>query len=85
MTSRRLVVAFDAHDPAQLAHFGAGVLRRVVQDAGGALLPGGEPQRSLQLVALATAYKFANGPVTGAFAAATPIRRNDRRPLNDPW
>jgi catechol 2,3-dioxygenase-like lactoylglutathione lyase family enzyme len=48
MTSRRLVVAFDAHDPARLAHFWAGVLGRAVQDAGGASLPGGETQLSLR-------------------------------------
>jgi hypothetical protein len=50
MTSRRLVVAFDARDPARLAHFWAGVLGRVVQDADGALLPGGETQLSLRFV-----------------------------------
>jgi hypothetical protein len=50
MTSRRLVVAFDARDPARLAHFWAGVLGRVVQDADSALLPGGETQLSLRFV-----------------------------------
>ena len=48
---RRLVVAFDAQDPAPLARFWAGVLgRRVVQAAGGELLPGGETQLSLRFV-----------------------------------
>jgi hypothetical protein len=50
MTSRRLVVAFDARDPARLAQFWAGVLGRVVQDADSALLPGGETQLSLRFV-----------------------------------
>lgn len=51
MTSRRrLVVAFDAHDPAQLARFWSGVLGRVVQAGAGALLPGGETQLSLRFV-----------------------------------
>jgi hypothetical protein len=50
MTSRRLVVAFDARDPARLAHFWAGVLGRDVQDADSALLPGGETQLSLRFV-----------------------------------
>jgi Glyoxalase-like domain len=50
MISRRLVVAFDAHDPARLSHFWSGVLRRVVQDTAGALLPGGETQLSLRFV-----------------------------------
>jgi catechol 2,3-dioxygenase-like lactoylglutathione lyase family enzyme len=50
MTSRQLVVSFDAHDPARLAQFWAGVLGRVVQDAESALLPGGETQLSLRFV-----------------------------------
>jgi hypothetical protein len=51
VTSRRLVIAFDAHDQASLAHFWAGMLdRRVVQEAGGALLPGGETQVGLRFV-----------------------------------
>jgi catechol 2,3-dioxygenase-like lactoylglutathione lyase family enzyme len=48
MISRGLVVAFDAHDPARLAHFWAGVLGRAVEDGG--LLPGGETQLSLRFV-----------------------------------
>ena len=51
MTSRRLVVAFDAHDPARLAQFWGDVLGRIVQDdAGAALIPGGETQLSLRFV-----------------------------------
>lgn len=51
MTSRQLVIAFDAHDPAPLARFWADVLDRiVVQDARGALVPGGETQLSLRFV-----------------------------------
>jgi catechol 2,3-dioxygenase-like lactoylglutathione lyase family enzyme len=49
MLSRLLAVTFDAHDPARLAKFWAGVLgREVVEDAGGALLSGGDAQVSLR-------------------------------------
>ena len=51
VTSRLLVVAFDAHDPARVARFWAGVLgRKLVEDAGGALLPGEETQLGLRFV-----------------------------------
>ncbi|MGW5670536.1 VOC family protein [Micromonospora sp. NPDC003776] len=51
MISRRLAVAFDAHDPARLARFWAGMLgREVVEDGDSALLPGGETQVSLRFV-----------------------------------
>jgi catechol 2,3-dioxygenase-like lactoylglutathione lyase family enzyme len=51
MRSRSLTVTFDAHDPARLARFWAGVLgRAVVEDAGGALLPGDDTQLSLRFV-----------------------------------
>src|SRR5512139_229833 len=51
MLSRILTVTFDARDPARLAQFWAGVLgREVVEDAGGALLPGGDTQLSLRFV-----------------------------------
>ena len=44
-------MTFDAHDPARLAQFWAGVLgREVVEDAGGALLPGEDTQLSLRFV-----------------------------------
>ena len=56
MLSRMLTVTFDAHDPARLAQFWAGVLgREVVEDAGGALLPGGATQLSLRFVPSRTA------------------------------
>jgi hypothetical protein len=43
MPSRLLALTFDAHDPARLAGFWAGVLRRVVvDDLRGALLPGSD-------------------------------------------
>ncbi|MEV1145520.1 VOC family protein [Micromonospora sp. NPDC049799] len=49
MTSRLLSVTFDAHDPARLARFWAGMLgREIVEDAGGALLPGDDTQLSLR-------------------------------------
>jgi catechol 2,3-dioxygenase-like lactoylglutathione lyase family enzyme len=52
MPSRLLTATFDAHDPARLARFWAGVLgREAVQDVGGALLPGEGTQLSLRFVA----------------------------------
>jgi hypothetical protein len=52
MLSRLLTVTFDAHDVARLAQFWAGVLdREVVEEAGGALLPGDDTQLSLRFVA----------------------------------
>jgi hypothetical protein len=46
-----LTVAFDAHDPARLATFWAGVLdREIVEQTDGALLPGDETQLSLRFV-----------------------------------
>ena len=51
MHSRLLAVTFDAHDPARLAQFWAGVLgREVVEDGGGALLPGEDAQLGLRFV-----------------------------------
>ncbi|SCE86087.1 hypothetical protein GA0070607_2475 [Micromonospora coriariae] len=51
MLSRMLAVTFDAHDPARLAQFWAGMLgREVVGGAGGALLPGDDTQLGLQFV-----------------------------------
>jgi catechol 2,3-dioxygenase-like lactoylglutathione lyase family enzyme len=52
MHSRPLTVAFDAHDPARLAEFWAGLLGRdVVEEPGGAYLPGEGTQISLRFVA----------------------------------
>lgn len=52
MISRQLAVAFDAHDPARLAQFWAGMLgRKVLEDAGGVLLPGDDTQLGLRFVA----------------------------------
>jgi len=49
MLSRPLTVTFDAHDPARLARFWAGLLgREVVEDAGAALLPGEDTQLGLR-------------------------------------
>ncbi|BCL17618.1 hypothetical protein GCM10017556_53570 [Micromonospora sagamiensis] len=46
---RLLSVTFDAHDPARLARFWAALLgRTVVEDAGGALLPGDDTQVGLR-------------------------------------
>ncbi|MBF9131963.1 VOC family protein [Plantactinospora sp. S1510] len=51
MLSQPLTVTFDAHDATRLAQFWAGMLaREVVEDAGGALLPGEETQVSLRFV-----------------------------------
>jgi catechol 2,3-dioxygenase-like lactoylglutathione lyase family enzyme len=52
MLSRLLTVTFDAHDPARLAQFWAGMLgRKIVEDAyGGVFLPGTDTQLSLRFV-----------------------------------
>ncbi|WBB69379.1 VOC family protein [Micromonospora sp. WMMD812] len=51
MLSPLLTVTFDAHDPARLAQFWAGLLgREIVEDAGGPLLPGGDTQPGLRFV-----------------------------------
>jgi len=51
MGSRLLAVTFDAHDPARLARFWAGLLgREAVQDGGGVLLPGDDTQLGLRFV-----------------------------------
>ncbi len=51
MPTRELTVTFDAHDATRLAQFWAGLLgRKVVEDAGGALVPGDETQVSLRFV-----------------------------------
>lgn len=52
MPSRLVAVSFDAHDPAGLARFWAGVLGRgIVEEASGALLPGDDTQVGLRFVA----------------------------------
>jgi predicted enzyme related to lactoylglutathione lyase len=51
MGSRLVALTFDAHDPARLAGFWAGVLGRVVlDDHRGALLPGSDTQVGLRFV-----------------------------------
>jgi catechol 2,3-dioxygenase-like lactoylglutathione lyase family enzyme len=46
-----LAVTFDAHDPARLARFWGAVLgREVIEDVGGALLPGDDAQLGLRFV-----------------------------------
>lgn len=55
MSVRLIAVTFDAHDPAGLASFWAGVLgRQIVDEPGGALLPGDETQVGLRFVAAAS-------------------------------
>jgi catechol 2,3-dioxygenase-like lactoylglutathione lyase family enzyme len=55
MPLRLVAVSFDAHDPADVAAFWAGVLgRRIVVEAGGALLPGDDTQVGLRFVLAAT-------------------------------
>ena len=52
MPSQLLALTFDAHDPARLADFWAGVLKRVVvDDLHGVLLPGSDTQVGLRFVA----------------------------------
>jgi catechol 2,3-dioxygenase-like lactoylglutathione lyase family enzyme len=51
MAWRMLTVTFDAHDPARLARFWGGMLGRdIVEDAGGALVAGGDTQPGLRFV-----------------------------------
>jgi catechol 2,3-dioxygenase-like lactoylglutathione lyase family enzyme len=51
MLSRTLTLTVDAYDPDRLARFWAGMLgREVVEDTGGALLPGDATQVSLRFV-----------------------------------
>ncbi|MGB2569934.1 VOC family protein [Micromonospora citrea] len=51
MSSRMLTVTFDAHDPARLARFWAGMLgREVVDETGAALVPGDDAQLGLRFV-----------------------------------
>ncbi|HYN96244.1 MAG TPA: VOC family protein [Pilimelia sp.] len=55
MPSLLLAVTSDAHDAHRLAQFWAGMLRReVVDDAGGALLPGADTQLGLRFVSSST-------------------------------
>ena len=55
MTSRLVAVTFDAHHPADLATFWAGLLdRAVVPEADGALLPGDPAQVGLRFVSATT-------------------------------
>ncbi len=52
MPSHLLTVTFDAHDPARVARFWAGMLGRdVVEEPGGALLPGDDTQVGLRFAA----------------------------------
>ncbi|MEO3745892.1 VOC family protein [Plantactinospora sp. B5E13] len=55
MPSRLLALTLDAHDPDRLARFWADLLgRKVVEDGGGALLPGDDTQVGLRFVRSAT-------------------------------
>jgi hypothetical protein len=55
MSSRLVAVTFDAHEPAGLAEFWGSVLGRdVVDEPGGALLPGDDRQVGVRFVAAAT-------------------------------
>lgn len=52
MTSQLFAVCFDARQPRRLAQFWAGVLgREVVEEVGGALVPGDDTQVSLRFLA----------------------------------
>ena len=59
--SRLVAVSFDAHDPAGLAAFWGSLLgRKVVPEAGGALLPADTTQVGLRFVAASTEKKDEN-------------------------
>jgi hypothetical protein len=52
MAGHLLAVTYDAHDPARLARFWGGMLRRdAIEDADGLLLPGTPTQVGLRFVA----------------------------------
>lgn len=52
MGSQSLTVTFDAHDALRVAQFWAGMLgRKVVEESGGALVPGDDSQPGLRFVA----------------------------------
>ena len=77
MTSRRLALTFDAHDPARLAAFWAGVLGRVVvDDLRGALLPGSDTQVGLRF-ALSGAEKVGPNRVHLHLTSASPAGQQD--------
>jgi catechol 2,3-dioxygenase-like lactoylglutathione lyase family enzyme len=72
MRSRLLSVTFDAHDPAGLAAFWSALLGRdVVEDAGGALLPGDDTQVGLRFV-LSREEKVVPNPVHLHLTSAVP-------------
>ena len=57
MVSRLLAVSFDAHDASRLAQFWAGLLeRKTVEDTGGVVVPGQDPQVSLRFVAAPSSW-----------------------------
>ena len=77
MPARLLTLTFDAHDPARLAEFWAGLLgREVIQEPGGALLPGDDVQVGLRFVAADT-EKIGRNRVHLHLTSATPD--NQRR------
>ena len=72
MPARLLTLTFDAHDPARLAEFWAGLLgREVIQESGGALLPGDDVQVGLRFVAADT-EKIGRNRVHLHLTSATP-------------
>ena len=72
MPARLLTLTFDALDPARLAEFWAGLLgREVIQEPGGALLPGDDVQVGLRFVAADT-EKIGRNRVHLHLTSATP-------------
>jgi catechol 2,3-dioxygenase-like lactoylglutathione lyase family enzyme len=72
MAARLLDVAFDAHDPARVAEFWAGMLgRQVIQDGGAALLPGEQTQLGLRFLPSVT-EKLGQNPMHLHLTSATP-------------
>ncbi|MBZ2197491.1 VOC family protein [Occultella gossypii] len=77
MTLRLLAVTFDAHDPAGVAEFWAGMLgRAVVDDARGRLLPGSETQVGLRF-ARSGAAKSGPNRIHLHLTSATPADQQD--------
>ena len=73
--SRLRAVAFDAHDPARLARFWAGVLgQEIVEDADDVLLPGSDTQLGLRFVPSRT-EKVGPNPMHLHLTSASPAHQ----------
>jgi hypothetical protein len=78
MAVHLLAVTYDAHDPARLARFWGGMLRRdAIEDAGGLLLPGTPTQVGLRFVAGQPATEHLNHHLRLHLASASLAHQQD--------